>query len=294
MNNKIMLFENEEFGKVRGMEINGEPWVVGKDVAEILGYKNTKDALINHVDTDDKQIIQRSQITTFENHIPKDVFPVDFVDANVPNRGLMFINESGFYSLVMSSKLPNAKKFKRWVTHEVLPQIRKTGGYILGEEHMSEDELILKAMTVLNNKVNRLQEKADRLEIENKQQYQLISELKPKADYLDDILQNKSTMNITVIAKDYGMGAAKFNLLLHDLQVQYKQGKQWFLYAKYQGKGYTHSSTSKIEVKGKEIITINTKWTQKGRLFLYYLLKENGIIPLIEKKDEEGEQLNLF
>ncbi len=128
--NKIQVFTNEEFGKIRGIEIDGEPWVVGKDVAEALGYKNTKDALATHVDDEDKRVLQRSEIATFENYIPKDVFPVEFINVEIPNRGLTFINESGLYSLVMSSKLPDAKQFKRWITSEVLPTIRKQGAYI--------------------------------------------------------------------------------------------------------------------------------------------------------------------
>lgn len=151
--NNLMIFKNEEFGEIRSLEINNEPYFVGKEIAKALGYKNTKDALINHVDEDDKRILQRSEIATIENHIPKEVFPVNFTNGEIPNRGLTIINESGVYSLVFGSKLPNAKRFKRWVTSEVLPSIRKTGGYIAGEENMTEDELILKAMNVLNTKV---------------------------------------------------------------------------------------------------------------------------------------------
>lgn len=111
--NSLRIFENEEFGQVRTVTIDGEPWFVGKDVAAALGYSNTKDAIGNHVDEDDKQIIQRSENTTFE----------------IPNRGLTIINESGMYSLIFGSKLESAKQFKHWVTSEVIPAIRKTGHY---------------------------------------------------------------------------------------------------------------------------------------------------------------------
>lgn len=127
--NDLTVFQHPEFGRLRTVIINSEPWWAGKDVAQALGYKNTKDAIIAHVDNDDRQIIERSKITTIENHIPKSAFPVDFVGADIPNRGLTFINESGLYSLILSSKLPSAKRFKHWVTSEVLPQIRKTGQY---------------------------------------------------------------------------------------------------------------------------------------------------------------------
>lgn len=109
--NELQVFNNPEFGEIRTIEKNGEPWFIGKDVAESLGYSDTKSALSDHVDPDDKQVIQRGQITTFE----------------IPNRGMTIINESGLYSLVMSSKLEGAKRFKRWVTNEVLPSIRRHG-----------------------------------------------------------------------------------------------------------------------------------------------------------------------
>ena len=116
--NELEIFKNEEFGEMRIIMINEEPWFVGKDVAGILGYANSKDALASHVGSEDKEILQRSENTTFD----------------IPNRGVTIINESGLYSLILSSKLPNAKKFKHWITSEVLPTIRKTGGYVNNEE----------------------------------------------------------------------------------------------------------------------------------------------------------------
>lgn len=116
--NQIEIFKNPEFGAIRAIEIDGEPWLVGKDIALALGYKNAKDALATHVDAEDKRIIQRSENTTFD----------------IPNRGITIINESGFYSLVLSSKLPKAKQFRRWVTSEVLPTIRKHGAYMTREK----------------------------------------------------------------------------------------------------------------------------------------------------------------
>lgn len=127
--NKLEVFTSPEFGQVRALTIDGNPYVVGKDVAEILGYSNSKDAIARHVDEEDKRVILKSDFTTLENNLPKEVFPVNFVDATIPNRGLTVINESGVYALVFGSKLPNAKRFKRWVTSEVLPSIRKTGSY---------------------------------------------------------------------------------------------------------------------------------------------------------------------
>ena len=256
--NELQIFENKEFGKIRSLEINNEPYFIGKDIAEILGYERADNAIRNHVDEDDKLMHQ--------------------ISASGQSRNMTIINESGLYSLIMSSKLPSAKKFKRWVTSEVLPSIRKTGGYIFGEENMNEDELIATAMQVMNKKI-------EALKLENIQQRQIIGELESKADYTDTILQSKDTVTVTAIAKDYGETATAFNKILHNLKIQYKQSGQWFLYDKYQKHGYTQSKTTKYEKRDGSVgSSLNTEWTQKGRLFLYNKLKENGIVPLVERE----------
>lgn len=257
--NELQIFQSPEFGRVRTVSIDGEPWFVGKDIALALGYCNTKDALSRHVDADDKG---GSRITT----------PSGEQDMTV-------INESGLYSLVLSSKLPTAKKFKRWVTSEVLPAIRKTGGYrvnaLTGRELMAKALLVAQAM---------LAEK-DATIAKSKQ---IIGELKPKADYTDRILNSKSLVTITQIAKDYGMSGAAMNAKLHEMGVIYKLGGQWLLYSKYQAKGYTHSETVDItHSDGRADVVMNTKWTQKGRLFLYQHLKKHGILPTIEQDQQK-------
>ncbi len=141
MANELQVFENPEFGQVRTVTIDGEPWFVGKDVAVALGYVDTKNALKSHVDSEDKQLIQRWQITTLE----------------IPNRGLTIINESGLYSLILSSKLPSAKKFKRWVTSEILPAVRKTGCYALApQRELTKDDYIRAASMVSSCRNERL------------------------------------------------------------------------------------------------------------------------------------------
>lgn len=147
--NDIQIFKNEEFGEIRSLIINNEPYFVGKDVADILGYNRADNAIRLHVEAEDKLTHQ--------------------ISASDQVRYMTIINESGLYSLIMSSKLPTAKKFKKWVTSEVLPAIRKTGGYIIGEEKMTEDELVLKAMSVLNKKVENLKAKNNQLQLENTQ-----------------------------------------------------------------------------------------------------------------------------
>lgn len=258
--NNLMTFKNQEFGEIRVIEIGNEPWFVAKDICNILEIKNTTQA-IQRLDEDERTML------------------------NIGRQGeTNIVNEYGLYSLILASRKKEAKEFKRWITHEVLPSIRKTGGYIAGEENMNEDELVLKAMHVLQSKLKNLESKTEKLEAENHTQFQLIGELKPKADYLDRILQSKALVTITAIAKDYRMSAKTFNKILHDLKVQFKQSGQWFLYSYYQDCGYTQSETIELEHKdGTKFVKMNTKWTQKGRLFLYNLLKENGIVPVIEK-----------
>ena len=130
---EMKSFYNPEFGDIRTVLIDGAIWFVGKDAATALGYSNTKAALADHVDEEDKRILQRSEIATLENHLSKDAFPVNFVRGDVPNRGLTIINESGLYSLILSSKLPGAKRFKRWVTAEILPSVREHGAYMTSD-----------------------------------------------------------------------------------------------------------------------------------------------------------------
>lgn len=145
------------------------------------------------------------------------------------------------------------------------------------KEFNSPEKIMARALKIAEGKLSTLQ-------LENTQQKQLIGELKPKADYLDQILQSKELVTITAIAKDYGMSAKAFNKMLHELKVQFKQSSQWFLYSKYHNCGYTHSETIELtHSDGTKFVKINTKWTQKGRLFLYELLKKNEIIPVIEK-----------
>ena len=258
--NELQIFKHDGFGEIRTLEIEGEPWFVGKDVAEILGYANPNEALQDHIDSEDK--LNSKTLSSFK--------------IEIGQRGGWLINESGLYSLILSSKLPQAKAFKRWVTSEVLPAIRKQGAYSLGVPTNFRDALYL---------AYQQQVTIEALETENAFKDQKIAELQPKADYLDTILQSKSLMTITQIAKDYGMSARTMNKKLHALGVQYKQGSQWFLYAKYQNRSYTSSETiSVVQSDGREKVVMNTKWTLKGRIFLYNLLKEEGVLPMLEKE----------
>lgn len=258
---ELKIFENTEFGTLRTVEMNGEPWLVGKDVAEILGYQNPSKALADHVDDDDK--LKNESL------------------SSLGQRGGWLINESGLYSLVLSSKLPAAKAFKRWVTSEVLPTIRRHGLYAI-DDIIADPDLGIRALLAL--KAEREARKA--LEVENKVKDQQIAELKPKASYYDLILQCPSLLSVTEIAKDYGLSAKALNKMLHDLGVQFNQSGVWFLYSKYQSYGYTQTKTQNYSrPDGTQGARTHMYWTQKGRLFLYDLLKRRGVLPMIERTE---------
>lgn len=250
--NELQVFKNQEFGSVRTLVINNEPWFVGRDVAEVLGYKNTSKALSDHVDSEDKGVTKCYTLGGTQN--------------------MAIINESGLYSLVLSSKLPSAKKFKRWVTSEVLPALRKTGQYQVKE--LSGSELMARALIEAQN-VLAAKDK-------------VIEEMKPKASYYDVILNCKGLLATSVIAKDYGWSAIRLNEYLHKKGIQFKQGKTWLLYQKYATEGYASTKTHEhLGNDGTNHANVHTYWTQKGRRFIYDLLKNDGIVPLIER-DENG------
>lgn len=261
----LQIFNNPEFGQVRVIKKDGEPWFVAKDVCDILELGNTTKALYGVKD----RWVTKSKVPHPQN-------PEKEILVNM-------VNEPGLYKLVFKSNKPEAEQFTDWIAEEVLPAIRKHGMY-------ATDETIGKILQNPDFGIQLLQElKKEReekkaLELTNKRQQQIIGELKPKADYTDTILKNKGLVTITQIAKDYGMSGRAMNELLHEFGVQYKQSGQWLLYAEYQGKGYTHSETINItRSDGRPDIVMITKWTQKGRLFLYNLLKDNGILPVIEQ-----------
>lgn len=172
--NNLQIFNSPEFGQVRIVQQNGEPWFIGKDVAEILGYSNTKDAIAKHVDDEDKL---GSQIAT-----------------SGQNRNMTIINESGLYSLILSSKMPKAKEFKRWVTSEVIPAIRKTGGYIAGSENMTDAEIMAKAVLVAQSTIRQRDQRIKELESD-------VAAAKPKVLFADAVSASDSTILIGDLAK---------------------------------------------------------------------------------------------
>ena len=254
----LQIFKNEEFGELRTLTIDGVPYFVGKDAATNLGYVNPRDALAKHVDAEDKR---ESQIAT-----PSGV------------QTMTVINESGLYSLILSSKLPTAKKFKHWVTSEVLPAIRKYGVY-------ATEDFIKQAIAdpkFAIDILSALQAERDKVAVLTQQ----VAELQPKASYYDVVLNCKDLVSVSKIAKDYGMSAVAFNKLLHKLGVQFKQGDIWLLYQQYARLGWTSTKTLSYSGDDGSIHSrIHMYWTQKGRLGLYDFLKYRGYLPTIEVKD---------
>lgn len=235
-----------------------EPLFVAKDVAEWIEYDvSSVNKMLDKIDEDEKLVG-----TLFRSG---------------QNREAWFLTENGLYEVLMQSRKPLAKEFKKKVK-EILKSIRKHGLYAI-DDLLNNPDMAIAALQKLKEE-RRLRLQAQE---EIAQKNQIIQELQPKASYYDLVLQNKSLVAISVIAKDYGMSATKLNKILHELKVQYKQGNTWLLYQKYAGKGYTQSKTYTIDA---DYSKMHTYWTQKGRLFLYDLLKnKKGILPLIEQKD---------
>lgn len=259
---ELQIFNNAEFGAIRTLMINDEPYFVGKDVAEILGYTNPQKAIRDHIDEEDKTV--------------NGSFTVN------GTKGIL-INESGIYSLILTSKMPNAKKFKRWVTSEVLPTIRKHGIYAV-DELLNDPDMLIAALTKLKAEREKNNALMATVAIQNQQ----IVEMKPKASYYDVVLNCKDLVAISVIAKDYGWSANRMNQYLHDKGIQYKQGnKIWLLYQKYAEMGYTSTKTHSYPGSDGTMHTkVHTYWTQQGRLFIYGLLKADGILPMMEQEGE--------
>lgn len=270
--NEIQVFNYEE-NQFDVIMIENNPWFIGKQVAGILGYTDTDQAIRSHVDEDDKKVLDYAEIQTRG------------IDGFGSPRGLTIINESGLYSLILSSKLESAKKFKKWVTSEVLPSIRKIGKYESAQTPETDEQLIARALVAANNVISKLQNHVKSLEETIVVKDQQIAEMNPKVDYYDLILRCPDLVTITTIAQDYGMSAQELNKTLKDLEVQWKQNHTWVLRKKYVSEGYTKTKThSYKDNQGMEHAATHMYWTQKGRLFIYQLLKENGILPLIERE----------
>jgi len=269
MTNNLQVFKNTEFGELGVLVIDGKEYFPASECARILGYSNPRDAILRHCKPEGVVKHDGVSLTTNQYGISTE----QVVEKT-------YITEGNLYRLIIRSKLPAAERFERWIFDEVLPTIRKHGLYATEkvlDEILADPDYGIRLFSEL--KAERQRRKA--LELENAQHKQIIGELRPKASYYDLILQNKSLVPISKIAKDYGMSGKAFNKLLHELGVQYKMGDTWLLYQQYADQGYTQSRTHAIDAEKSRM---HTYWTQKGRLFLYDLLKNRrGLLPMIER-----------
>lgn len=238
--NELTIFESEEFGKVRVVEIDNEPWFVGKDVAEALGYMNTRQAISTNVDEEDRG-----------------VHPIDTPSGT---QNMTIINESGMYSLVLQSKLESARKFKRWITSEVIPSIRKNGGYIANQENLTPEQIVANALVVAQKII------ADR----DKQ----IQKLKPKAEFFDAVTDSKDAIPMADVAKvlDMGIGRNKLFDFLRKQNILMENNRP---YQKYIDAGYFRVVEQKFDKGYGEIgINIKTLVFQRGVDFIRKRLRD--------------------
>ena len=276
----VTVFQNPQFGRIRIVLRDGEPWFVANDVMEAFHASN-RNRTMQTLTEDEKGYTQMST-------------PGGRQQAAV-------VSEAGLYALLFAMTPSKARSvsdeyiamrcgqlrsFKRWITHEVLPSIRKHGVYAI-DQLLDNPDLLIASLQKLKGE----RERANHAEELAAVQGRLIEDMQPKATYYDLVLSSTNAVPITMIAKDYGLSAIRLNQILHDLGVQYKLDGTWILYQEYADCGYTKTQTHAIS---DDKSVIHTCWTQKGRLFIYDLLKnERNLLPLIER-DEETTASDVF
>ena len=241
--NKIQIFQNQEFGAIRTMSNEqGEPMFCGKDVALALGYKKPLDAIAQHVESEDSV-----------KH--------GLLDKRGCNQKTIFINESGLYALILSSKLEGARRFKHWVTSEVLPSIRKQGGYMIARQDESDEVIMARALQIMQATLQRRDEQ--------------IAKLQPRADYADHVLDSISCFTVTQIGKELNMTGHDLNVLLCQMGIQYVQSGQYLLYADYARQGLAKNRNFEYHTPDGELRTRTyLVWTERGRDFIHRLLNK--------------------
>jgi len=262
-NNVIQVFESSEFGKLEVLMIDGKPYFPAKECAETLGYVKSRNAIDRHC----PHALKRG--VGVQTGVKADGTPA----YQTINKS--FIPEGDLYRLIIRSKLPAAVRFEAWVCDEVLPSIRKHGAYI--------QEDVLEQM---RNSSEFADELIRRLSQEREKSEALLAHINktaPKVRYTEIVLRCPEAVQASILAKDYGMSAVAFNRMLHKLGIQYRVGKTWLLYAQHQGNGYTITNTY---AKNGMVTLVHTCWTQRGRYWLYGLLKSKGILPEVESLGE--------
>ncbi|MEE0690724.1 MAG: phage antirepressor KilAC domain-containing protein [Bacteroidaceae bacterium] len=238
--NQIQIFKNQEFGAIRTISNElGEAMFCAKDVCDALKYGNSREALRKHVD--EKDVTKRDTLTKGGKQM------------------MMYINESGLYALILSSKLESAKRFKHWVTSEVLPSIRKQGGYMVARPEETDEEVLARALQIMQAAIQVRDEE--------------IARLQPRADYADEVLDSVTCITTTQLAKELGMTAQELNRRLCEMRIQYWQSGQYMLYAEFARQGFAKSRTHKRVLKHGMIMTeMYLVWTERGRDFIHRLL----------------------
>lgn len=267
MGNEIRIFNNAEFGSVRTVMINDEPWFIGKDVAVALGYKETAKAVREKVDEEDKGVSE--------------------MDTPGGKQKVMFVNESGLYTLVLSSKLPTAKKFKKWITSEVLPSIRKNGGYMAGQENMTEEEVVANALIVAQNIITARNKRIKLLETKNRQLVEKNEEMSGKAMYFDALVDKNLLTNFTTTAKELGIKPKQLITYLLDHKYIYRKSNGTLL-------PYQNRNNGLFEIK--ETLNHKTGWTgiqtlvtPKGRQTFQMLLSVPGALATVTTIADEDQ-----
>lgn len=274
--NEMQVFNNPEFGDIRTVAVNEEPWFVLKDVCEAFGETNYR-RVAGRLEDDEKGV---SQISTPGG-----------------KQNMTIVNESGLYSALFAMQPEKARgvcdeyiakrqaqlrQFKRWVTSEVLPSIRKTGGYALPKDYPAALRALADA-----------EEQKLKLLAENQRQAQAIADFEPIRQYVDEILESQSAMATSQVAADYDLSAKALNKILYESGIQRNVNGQWILYKRYMGKGYTKSKTIQfIRSDGRYDSTLQTQWTQKGRMLIHEVLTSRGIQAVMDRKPngEEGRK----
>lgn len=256
--NSIEIFKNESFGEIRVTGTNDQPLFCLADLCKVLELTNPSEVK-NRLDKEDVQLI--------------DLHALNSSEGITGNSMANFVTESGFYDVILQSSSPRVKPFRKWVTSEVLPAIRKNGGYMSTSNNDTPEEIMARAVMIAQETIKRREQRIEMLEREKTLLTETIKEAAPKVEYFDKAMSSKSSYTTTQVAQEFGLSAKTLNARLAKMGVQYRQGGAWILYAKYQGNGYTHTvSVPYMMANGEQGTQIQTRWTEKGRKFLHDLM----------------------
>jgi prophage antirepressor-like protein len=254
MKNEIQIFDNPQFGNIRTVaNEQGEPLFCLSDLCKVIDLTNPS-SVKSRLDNGDVQLV--------------DLYALNCIEV-AGNSMANFVNESGFYDVLLQSSSPKVRPFRKWVTSEVLPAIRKSGGYMLARDDETPEELMARALVIAQETIDRQKQRVHALESE-------VKELVPKAEYTDKVLQSTSTLTMTDVAKELGMSCQTLEKKLLAKKVIFKQSGNWFLTANYHDKGYTGTRTHYFTNYDGSIGTkTRTAWSESGRRFVHQIIENN-------------------